>query len=215
MKYRKRAAETVEATRWFKNGDHPEDQCTVIETQGASFLSEGKFVRYYRHPQKDGESLCRTCKVRMHDHGWIDVPQHGIRVCPGWWVVRVDGDIEVMSDEFFRERYEQIAAPAARGGVGVSAGSLDDLNAMVTELIIKAEHATGDKARDLWAATCAVEQALAQAHQPGLEQDIAHRGAVSAAFKAGLPGLAGELAFWYGVEDWLKEVKDGFLGCDR
>ena len=80
---------------------------------------------------------------------------------------------------------------------------LDDLNELVTRLIIKAEHSAGAEARDLWAATCAVEQALAQAHQPGFEQDIARRGAVSAAIKAGLPGLAGELEFWYGVgEQW-------------
>ena len=80
---------------------------------------------------------------------------------------------------------------------------LDDLNTRVTSLIIAAEHATEADAPDLWAAVCVVEQALSQANLPGVEQDIARRGAVSAAIKAGLPGLAGELEYWYGVgEQW-------------
>jgi hypothetical protein len=73
-KYRKKT-EIIEATQWFKNGDHPQD-----ESDGTI---EGRIVRYYRHPDVSGGSICGECRKRMHDHGWIDGDDEGSQVCPG------------------------------------------------------------------------------------------------------------------------------------
>jgi len=93
MKYRKKQV-VIEANQWFKNGDHPEDNCeTLIATgmvdlpKGTKFFSEGQVVRYYRHPQMDGQEPCKYCGVIMHDHGWIDTLEGGHIVCPGDFVV--------------------------------------------------------------------------------------------------------------------------------
>ncbi len=63
MKFRKKPVE-VEATQWYKNGDHPDD--------GETDAVEGKIVRYFRNPSWDGEVECSVCGIRFHEHGWID-----------------------------------------------------------------------------------------------------------------------------------------------
>ncbi len=40
-----------------------------------AFFSEGKVVRYYRHPNIDGQTVCKHCGNTMHNHGWIDTPR--------------------------------------------------------------------------------------------------------------------------------------------
>ena len=50
----------IEATQWFKNGDHPNDNCKIIKSTiegNDDFLSEGEVVRYYRTPEIDGEVI--------------------------------------------------------------------------------------------------------------------------------------------------------------
>ena len=47
-KYRKKPV-VIEATQWFKNGDHPNDRTEmIIGSDGVPFQSEGKVVRYFR-----------------------------------------------------------------------------------------------------------------------------------------------------------------------
>lgn len=70
-----------------------------------------------------------------------------------------------------------------------------DMNAMVTSAIYYAEHQLDD-ARQAWAAVCAIEQALALDRE-GVEKEIAQRGAVAAAEKAGLTVLAEHLKDMY------------------
>jgi hypothetical protein len=59
---------TVRASRWFKNGDHPQDDCRMIKpdpastTQFGPFLSEGQVVRRYRSPDDDGQRCCGDCR---------------------------------------------------------------------------------------------------------------------------------------------------------
>lgn len=82
----------IEATQWFKNGDHPQDNCEVIVPAsygepGEPFLSEGEVVRYFRHPEVSGSHSCPHCGKTMHDHGWIDTVQGGHDVCPGDWII--------------------------------------------------------------------------------------------------------------------------------
>ena len=70
----------IEATQWFKNGDHPKDDQEVFtRSDGNPFLGEGKIVRYYRHPEMDGQTECSECGDIMHNHGWIDKLEDGGR----------------------------------------------------------------------------------------------------------------------------------------
>lgn len=75
---------TIQATQWFKNGDHPLDYSNPHEGLENGTLRtfsgedrkkngwEGDIVRYFRRPDIDGEQPCKHCNVRMHEHGWID-----------------------------------------------------------------------------------------------------------------------------------------------
>ena len=83
MKYRKKPV-VIEATQWFKNGDHPLDYVkdhagfekwslrifTGAERRALGW--EGSVVRYYRTPSSDVKTPCKHCGQIMHDHGWVD-----------------------------------------------------------------------------------------------------------------------------------------------
>lgn len=98
MFYRKKPV-VIEATQWFKNGDHPNDfdadkvglengelrTWTGAEVRAQEW--EGQIVRYYRHPKGDGQEACNHCKAIMHLHGWIDTLEGGHIVCPGDWII--------------------------------------------------------------------------------------------------------------------------------
>lgn len=105
----------VEATQWFKNGDHPQDetrQCYALDTL-KPFLSEGKVVRYYRRPDVKGPTECNDCGRIMHEHGWIDVPREdGYTVCPGDWIIRDEhGKIFPVKQDIFDKFYKLIDHP--------------------------------------------------------------------------------------------------------
>jgi len=101
MKYRKKPT-VIEAHRWFKNGDHPEDDSFPNET-------EGKVVRYFRHPNIDGDVDCSHCQIRMHDHGWIDTLEGGHNVCPSDWIITsVKGEIYPCKPDIFEQTYEKV-----------------------------------------------------------------------------------------------------------
>lgn len=103
----------IEATQWFKNGDHPDDASQSITKRDGSdgVLSEGRVVRYYRNPEDDGKYLCdhSDCGATMHKHGWIDTLEGGHIVCPGDWVVTgVKGERYPVKDEIFCLIYEAV-----------------------------------------------------------------------------------------------------------
>lgn len=101
-RFRKRPV-VPEASRWWKNGDHPDDGSVDVETGG--FLTEGKVVRRYRHPDVPGGEVCKQCGYIMHEHGWIDTPEGGHTVCPGDWIITgVKGEFYPIKDDIFRER---------------------------------------------------------------------------------------------------------------
>ena len=109
-KYRKKPV-VIEATQWFHNGDHPQDNCeTLTNPDGYTFLSEGKVVRYYRHPEVSSDRVCETCGVaRMHDHGWIDTLEGGHIVCPGDWIITViAGEMYPCKPDIFEKTYEPV-----------------------------------------------------------------------------------------------------------
>src|SRR5260221_224610 len=106
MKYRKKPV-VIEATQWFKNGDHPQDNCGTFDAGDGPFQGEGHVVRYFRHPEVGGERLCQHCQIRMHEHGWIDTLEGGHIVCPGDWIITgVKGEFYPIKDDIFRETYE-------------------------------------------------------------------------------------------------------------
>jgi len=102
----------IKATRWFKNGDHPEDAHVPIQpSQGDKelFYSEGRVVRYYRHPNVPGTDFCAYCRAMFHNHGWIDTLEGGHIVCPGDWIITgVKGEFYPIKDDIFEATYEPV-----------------------------------------------------------------------------------------------------------
>lgn len=106
-KYRKKPV-VIDATQWFKNGDHPGDgdeRFAYGEFAGERY--EGKVVRYFRRPDVPGDTPCRQCGVRMHEHGWIDTIEGGHIVCPGDWIITgVKGEHYPCKPDIFEATYE-------------------------------------------------------------------------------------------------------------
>ena len=118
-KFRKKPV-VIEATQWFKNGDHPLDYSKTHAGIDAGVMREyppeerkangweGDIVRYYRTPDFDVLTVCHHCNRLMHDHGWIDTLEGGHIVCPGDWVITgVKGEHYPCKPDIFQETYEQ------------------------------------------------------------------------------------------------------------
>ena len=115
LKFRKKPV-VIEATQWFKNGDHPLDHDPIgIDKPTSIDLAkydeyrqfEGKVVRYYRHPDVSGSSACKHCGGTMHNHGWIDTLEGGHIVCPGDWIITgVAGENYPCKPAIFATTYE-------------------------------------------------------------------------------------------------------------
>lgn len=111
-KFRKKPV-VVEATQWFKNGDHPKDDRDTFKSSatGIPFLGEGKVVRYFRRPSILGEHPCPECTILHHEHGWIDTKEGGHRVCPGDWIITgVVGEFYPCKPNIFEKTYEKVDA---------------------------------------------------------------------------------------------------------
>ncbi len=107
-KFRKRPI-VIEATQWFKNGDHPEDDCGTFDAGKGPFRGEGKVVRYYRSPSIDGGVDCRLCGLIMRIHGWIDTLEGGHIVCPGDWIITgIKGERYPCKADIFEATYEEV-----------------------------------------------------------------------------------------------------------
>lgn len=116
--YRKKPV-VIEASQWFKNGDHPLDYSqshqgmkdgelhifTAAERKANAW--EGDIVRYYRTPDIDGQTPCRHCEKIMQAHGWIDTLEGGHIVCPGDWIITgVKGEHYPCKPDIFAATYE-------------------------------------------------------------------------------------------------------------
>jgi len=109
-KYRKRPV-VVEATQWWTNGDHPDDESVEHSAEDGSvmFLSEGKVVWRYRVPDVSGNDECAHCGNVMADHGWIDTLEGGLVVCPGDWIITgVVGERYPCKPDIFKKTYEKV-----------------------------------------------------------------------------------------------------------
>jgi hypothetical protein len=100
----------IDATQWFKNGDHPEDNSNSIELEGGGFeLSEGEIVRRFRRPDVDDTSRCEKCNKVMGDHGWIDTLEGGHIVCPGDFIITgIANEKYPCKPDIFRATYEPV-----------------------------------------------------------------------------------------------------------
>ena len=116
MKYRKKPV-VIEATQWFRNGDHPEDRWTdegVIHPDEG--VVEGRVVRYYRNPDDAERRVCEFCGKIMPLHGWIDTIQGGHIVCPCDWIitdhrvsdVKAHGHFYPCKPDIFEATYEKV-----------------------------------------------------------------------------------------------------------
>ncbi|WP_436296239.1 Gp49 family protein [Variovorax sp. LjRoot175] len=114
----------IAATQWFKNGDHPSDYAddqqgleggelrTFTGAERKANGWEGSVVRYFRHPDVSGESACKHCGVRMHEHGWIDTLEGGHIVCPGDFIITgVKGELYPCKPDIFAATYDLERAP--------------------------------------------------------------------------------------------------------
>lgn len=100
-----------ESHQWFKNGDHPDDNCgrfTLGEFKGE--LMEGNVVRYYRHPEISGDQKCPLCGDIMHNHGWLELCLSPKIVCPGDFIITLSKNKEYnsISKKIFHEIYQQV-----------------------------------------------------------------------------------------------------------
>jgi len=109
-KFRKKPI-IIEATQWFKNGDHPDDgnETFVAPSDGLTYQCEGKIVRYYRRPDVPGERRCLKCGICMHEHGWIDTLEGGHIVCPGDWIITgIKEEYYPCKPNIFEATYEKV-----------------------------------------------------------------------------------------------------------
>jgi len=120
MKYRKKPV-IVEATQWFKNGDHSQDfskeevgyEKGELKTWTGEEVKangwEGQIVRYYRKPECDGQRPCQNCGMIMHLHGWIDTLEGGHTVCPGDFIITgIKGEHYPCKPDIFEATYEKV-----------------------------------------------------------------------------------------------------------
>jgi hypothetical protein len=119
-RYRKKPVE-IEASQWFKNGDHPLDYakdevgfeggqpCTYSGEHRKANGWEGGVVRYFRRPDVPGRQECKHCEKQMHAHGWIDTLEGGHIVCPGDYVITgVKGEQYPCKPDIFAATYDEV-----------------------------------------------------------------------------------------------------------
>lgn len=120
MKFRRKSG-IVDATQWFKNGDHPQDyskdregfengELIMFSKENVKAKGwEGDVVRYFRRPDLKGTELCKHCGQIMHHHGWIDTLEGGHIVCPGDWVITgIKGEYYPCKPDVFIDTYEVV-----------------------------------------------------------------------------------------------------------
>jgi len=120
VKYHKRPVLT-EATQWFRNGDHPEDDSAPVEKAGASLgLSEGKVVHYFQRINIPGGRRCPDCGNIMQRHGLLNGLNGEEVICPGDYIVTdAKGRYYKLSAVEFEATYElHITTPQDRGLAG-------------------------------------------------------------------------------------------------
>jgi len=120
MKYKKKPA-LIEATQWFRNGDHPQDRSVPIDgglDRDSGKLTEGKVVGYFRAQHIPGGRFCSECGNVMQHHGML-TEEFAVNpeeiVHPGDYIVTSrKGKYFVQRPEQFEamyDPYEPVATP--------------------------------------------------------------------------------------------------------
>lgn len=95
-KFRKKPV-IVEASVWYKLGDHPE----VIQ------YPQDAIDHSIQH-------LCKFCKLPLECHGWVKTLEGGHIVCPKDWIIKgVKGEYYPCKPDIFQQTYEPVSAPPA------------------------------------------------------------------------------------------------------
>lgn len=124
--YRKKPV-VIEASQWFKNGDHPLDGGEVfpVNSKFAGELVEGRVVRYYCRPDTPADRRCQHCCNEFSQHGWIDTKEGGHIVCPGDWIITgVKGEHYPCKPDIFEQTYEAIKQTANSGEYDVTGAAV-------------------------------------------------------------------------------------------
>jgi hypothetical protein len=121
MRYRKLPVE-IDATQWFKNGDHPNDgvgqEARDPFNDGTYIRIEGAIVRFFCVPGSD-KMKCKYCGTSMKMHGWIDTNEGGHIVCPGDFVITgVKGEVYPCKPDIFALTYEAVDGPESNEARG-------------------------------------------------------------------------------------------------
>ena len=88
-KYRKKSV-VIEASRWWKQGDH--DAVGPLDP--------------HRFPPG---RLCEDCHGDIRAHGWVDTREWGHVVCPGDWIITgVEGEHYPIKPDIFEATYEPV-----------------------------------------------------------------------------------------------------------
>jgi len=101
--------EAIEATQWFKNGDHPLDSKEKIDFgKFRGNLVEGTIVQPYRNADLDGEVKCGRCINQMQEHGVIINKYWSCVVCPSDYVITLkDGEYYSCHYSIFKRLYRK------------------------------------------------------------------------------------------------------------
>jgi hypothetical protein len=87
-KFRKKPI-VIEATQWFKNGDHPDVEVPELLHEQA-------------------RRKCAACSETMDTHGWIDTLEGKHVVCPSDWIITgIQGERYPCKQDIFEKTYEQ------------------------------------------------------------------------------------------------------------
>lgn len=118
MKYRKKPV-LLEATQWFKNGDHPKDRSVPVDTPkgpGDGKLAEGHVVKFFLSLDIPGGRFCAECGNVMQHHGLLNNelalnPDEVVH--PGDYIVtNAKGKYYAQRPETFEALYEEYEPPA-------------------------------------------------------------------------------------------------------
>lgn len=90
MKFRKRPV-IIEATQWFKHGDH----VNVIQNS----------PRW----RMEIKAECASCDIPYEQHGWVETLEGGHVVCPADWIITdAKGEHHQCKPDIFEQTYEKV-----------------------------------------------------------------------------------------------------------
>jgi hypothetical protein len=120
VKYRKKTP-LIEATQWFKNGDHPQDESEAIEN------SDPKVVQPFRALDVMdaldalntlGRQYCPLCGNLMKNHGVLEGVNGEEYVCPSDYIVTDrNGGYSRLSRGEFESQYERYVRPPSHSDI--------------------------------------------------------------------------------------------------